>query len=352
MNRQVATLFSALTFCGFFAVHPFPAPGAPLDPYIEGAKKEGTVTLGITLREKSHGKPAGELYLAAFQKRYPFLKVNFKRVGGARERERVLTEMASGISEYDVSAVSETMIPTIVDAKLVRIVEWEKLGVPKYFIHPKNYGLGTRTSVYGIAYNRTIIPDDVAKTFTWESCTDPKWKGRTAMNDRPRHLNRLYLDDQWGRAKTLDYAKRWAANKPVLEASQSTATEKLTVGSYAMICGLARRQVEDIVVNTGSKAIGIVFPEPVPVGSGEFQFVPVSAKHPHAAILFMVWTSTKEAQNILDDTDFSGDPRVDGSNIKDVLKGKKVAYPTWEDVGSSDDHLAEIFQAMGLPVVR
>ena len=341
----------------FFVVYigilsPLPTQAGPLDPYIEAAKKEGSVTLGITLREKSHGKPTGELYLGAFKKRYPFLKVNFKRVGGARERERVLTEMTSGVSEFDVAAISETMIPTIVAAKLVRVMEWEKLGVPKYFIHPKNYGLCTRTAVFGIAYNRNLIPDAVAKTFTWESCTDPKWKGRTAMNDRPRHLNRLYLDDQWGRAKTLDYAKRWAANKPAFEASQSTATEKLAVGSYAMICGLARRQVEDILVNTDSKSIGIVFPEPVPVGSGEFNFVPVSAKRPNAGVLFMVWSSSKEAQNIQEDTDFSSDPRVGGTDVSAVLKGKKVASPTWEDSEKADDHLAEILQAMGLPVVR
>lgn len=330
----------------------FPAQSSSLDQIIEGAKKEGTVTLGITLREKSHGKPSGELYLGAFKKKYPFLKVNFKRVGGARERERVLTEMSSGVTEFDVASVSETMISTVVEAKLVRIIDWQKLGVPKYFIHPKNYGLCTRTAIYGIGYNRNLIPDEIAKAFTWETCTDAKWKGKQAMNDRPRHLNRFYLDDVWGRNKTLDYARRWALNKPAFEASQSTATEKLTSGAYYMICGLARRQVEDIRVNAGSKSVGIVFPEPVPVGSGEFNFVPAAAKHPNAAILFMVWASSKEAQNIQDDTDFSGDPRVEGSNLKEILKGKKVAYPVWEDVGEADDHLAEIFQAMGLPVVR
>ncbi len=349
IERMKKWLFFVV-YLGIFS--PLAVQAGPLDPYIEGAKKEGAVTLGITLREKSHGKPTGELYLGAFKKRYPFLKVNFKRVGGAAERERILTEMTSGMSRYDVVSVSETMISTLVDAKLLRVVEWEKLGVPKFFVHPKNYGLSTRTAIYGIAYNRNLIPDEVAKNFTWETCTDPKWKGKTAMDDRPRFLNRLYLNDQWGRAKTLDFAKRWAANKPALEASQSIGTEKLTLGSYSMICGMARRQVEDIRVNSGSKAIGIVFPEPVPVGTGEFNFVPVSAKSPNAAILFMVWASTKEAQNIQDDTDFTGHPLVEGNDVNAVLKGKKVAYPTWEEVGSADAHLAEILQAMGLPVVR
>lgn len=331
---------------------PYPVHTAPLDPVIEAAKKEGSVTIGITLREKSHGKPAGALYLAAFKKRYPFLKVNFKRIGGAKERERILTEMTAGVINYDVVSISETMIPTVVEAKLNRVVDWQKLGVPKFLVHPKNYGISTRTTAFGIAYNRNLIPDEVARTFTWESCLDPKWKGKTAMDDRPRHLGRLYLDDAWGREKTLDYAKRWGAAKPAMEASRTTGTEKLTLGSYAMICGMARGTVKDIQVFGGSKSLGIVFPEPVPVASGEFCYVPDKAKHPNAAILYLVWASSKEAQNLLDDVDFTGHPSVEGNDVREVLKGKKVVYPTWENIENSDDHLAEILQAMGMPVVR
>ena len=329
-----------------------PAHAAPLDPYIEGAKKEGSVKLGLTIRAKSHGKPAGELYIAAFQKRYPFLKVNFKRIGGARERERIIVEMASGMIDYDVATVSETMIPTIMNAKLPRIVEWEKLGIPKFFIHPKNVGLSMRTPIYGIAYNRNLVPDAVAKTFTWETCTDPKWKGKVTLNERPRYMEHLYQDDVWGRAKTLDYAKRLAANKPVFNASQSDATEKVNSGSHPMMCGIARGQVKDIQLNTGTKALGIVYPEPVLVGVGDLIYVPDKAKHPNAAILFMVWQSSLEGQKFLEDTDYTGEPRVEGLNIKADFQGRKAVYSTWQDQANADAHLTDILQAMGMPVVR
>ena len=354
MNKPIEKLFF-LILCGALAFPPLAAlaaPTNPLEPYIEGAKKEGALHLGITLRAKSHGKPSGELYLAAFQRRYPFLKVTFERVGGAHERERVLTEMTAGIFNFDVVTASETAIPTIIDAKLPRVVEWQKLGVPKYFVHPKNIGISMRTQVYGIGYNRKAIPDALAKTFTWETCTDPKWKGRTAMDDRPRHLNRLFLDDAWGRQKTLDYAKRWAANKLGIESSRSTAAEKLTIGSYAMICGLPRRQVLDIQVNTKSKSVGLVYPEPIPVSTGDFIYVPDKSKHPNAGILFMVWTGSAEAQKILDDIDFTGHPAIEGNDSNRELKGKKVLYGTFEDSKRSDDNLADILRAMGMPVAR
>lgn len=330
----------------------YPALGrsGPLDPYIEGAKKEGSVRVGVTLREKVQGKVAGQKYLDAFRKRYPFLKLNFKRIGGARERNRVISEMAGGVANFDVATVSETMIPTIVDAKLVRVIAWEKLGVPEALRHPKNYGVTLRTPIFGIAYNRDRIPDSVANTFTWETCTDPKWKGKTATDDRPRHLNELYY--AWGKEKTLDYARRWAANKPIMEPSRATGAQKLASGAYAMICGMPRRQVKDLQVYGGDKSIAIVYPEPVPVGIGDLIYVTANAKSPNAATLFLHWTTTGEAQKVLDEVDFSGHPSFEGSDVNEIIKGKKVAYASWEHSAESDDVLAEILKAMGFPVVR
>ncbi len=355
INRLIMKLLFLITCSAALTTHPVSAhsaPSNPLDPYIEAAKKEGSVNIGITIRAKSHGKPTGELYLAAFQKRYPFLKVNFKRIGGTRERERVIVEMTSGIVDFDVATASEPMIATIMDAKLPRAVDWQRLGVPKVIVHPKNIGISLRPPVYGIAYNRNLIPDAVAKTFTWETCTDAKWKGKFAINDGPRHLEQLYQNEAWGREKTLDYAKRLAANSPILSSSQTDATEKVNAGIYYMMCGIPRGQVKDIQVSTGSKSLGIVYPEPVPVGGGDIIYVPDKAKHPNAGILFLAWTATPEAQKLLDDTEFVGDPRIEGSGAQADLRGKKVVSPTWEDIAHADAHLAEIVQALGFPIVR
>lgn len=333
-------------------IGPVPTAAGPLDSYIEGAKKEGAVRIGVTLRKESHGKPAGEKYLAAFQKRYPFLKVDFKRIGGGRERERVISELTAGVVNFDVATVSETMVGTLLDAKLARILDWAKLGAAKQMVHPKNVGVSMRTPVYGIGYNRDLIPDATAASFTWETCTDPKWKGKTVTDNRPRHLEVLYEENGWGREKTLDYARRWAANKPIMEPSRSTAAQKLAVGAFDMVCGMPRRQVADLREFAGVKSLGIVFPEPVPVGVGDIIYVPQKAKHSNAAALFLIWSTTQEAQTLLDDVDFSGHPSFGGNDINKVIKGKKVAYSGWEHSARSDDILAEILQAMGFPVVR
>ncbi|MDP2645829.1 MAG: hypothetical protein Q8P24_12890, partial [Desulfobacterales bacterium] len=121
---------------------------------------------------------------------------------------------------------------------------------------------------------------------------------------------------------------------------------------YHIVCGMPRNQVKKVQVYGESKSLGIVFPEPVPVGAGELIYVPEKSEHPNAAILFVAWTSTREAQNILDDVDFTGHPHFEGNEINEVLKGKRVVYSMWRDVAHADAILAELFQAMGMPVVR
>ncbi|MDP2644943.1 MAG: extracellular solute-binding protein [Desulfobacterales bacterium] len=352
MYRRIKLWFFIIVCGPLLSFQPFAAHADPLDPYIQAAEKEGQVRIGVTLRNKVSGKPAGELYFAAFQKRYPFIKVNFKRIGGSRERERVITEMTAGIYNYDVATIAETQIDTLTSLKLARVLDWQKLGVPKFLAHPENIAVSLRTPVFGIAYNRDLVPDEVARTFTWETCTDPKWRGKSAIKTRPRHLEMFYQKDVWGREKTLDYARRWMAVKPSVESSRSTGATKLMAGAYHFMCGTERSQVKDLQVYSEAKNIGIVFPEPVPVGVGDLIFVADKAKHSNAAVLFLVWTATKEAQNLLDDINFSGHPAYEGIEINQVLKGKKLAEASWEDTARADEVLKEILLTMGMPVVQ
>jgi len=56
--------------------------------------------------------------------------------------------------------------------------------------------------------------------------------------------------------------------------------------------------------------------------------------------------------NLLDDINFTGHPAFEGSEANEVLKDKKVAYATWENILRSDEILTEILKTMGFPVVR
>ena len=95
-----------------------------MEQVLAGAKKEGEVRVAITVREKEGNVVAAPRLIEAFQKKYPFVKVRYTRLGGSRERERIFTELATGMVNYDVATFSQTMIPNGLKAKVFRKVDW------------------------------------------------------------------------------------------------------------------------------------------------------------------------------------------------------------------------------------
>src|SRR5262245_16536481 len=208
-----------------------------LEKLVEGAKKEGKLKVGLTVRWEEGGKPGAKKFVEVFQTRYPFLKVEYERVGGSRERERVLTELAAGKVSYDVTVLSETQVPTALKANVVEKVDWKALGVTAQHVHPDGFGVNYRSQLYGIAYNRKLVPDDVGRKLSWEDCAAAKWKKKVAMDTRPRHLEILWQPHVWGREKTLAHARQLAANQTIFERDRAGAMTKLAVGEYVLDCG-------------------------------------------------------------------------------------------------------------------
>ncbi|MGH7844500.1 MAG: ABC transporter substrate-binding protein, partial [Candidatus Binatia bacterium] len=204
---------------------------------------------------------------------------------------------------------------------------------------------------YGISYNTDMIKEAEGQKLTWEDCANPKWKGKVAVIDRPRHLEVLYQDSAWGREKTLDYARRLAANNPIVERSRDEAFTKLLKGAYPMLCGDRSQGVLQEKAS-GAKNVDIAFPEPIPIVHVTFMFVPRAAKSPHAGMLWIAWALSEEGQKIHDETEFTGNPMMPSSAVYKRIQGKKVPGISWGVLARSDDILREILTAMGFPIVQ
>jgi ABC-type Fe3+ transport system substrate-binding protein len=323
-----------------------------LQKITESAKKEGKVRLGLTVRWEESGKPAAKKIVEAFQARYPFIKAEYERVGGSRERERVLTELAAGKVSYDVTVLSGTQVPLAKRANLAQAVDWRSLGVVARQIHRDGFGVYYRSQVVGILYNRKLISDQVGSKLTWEDCASPKWKQKIAMDNRPRYLEIFYQPQVWGREKTLAHARQIGANGTIFERSRSAAVNKLSLGEYPIICGANYSNYREEVVYKGATHLGFTLAEPVPVPHGDVVFIPRGATNPNAAKVWVVWSATEEGQKLLDSVEFAGSPFVPGTESSALLKGKKTAVyePQWE--AKADELLREILEAIGLPVVQ
>ena len=269
-----------------------------LEKLAEGAKKEGKIKVGLTVRWEEAGKPGAKKFVEVFQTRYPFLKVEYERVGGSRERERVLSELAAGKVSYDVTVLSETQVPTALRANVVEKVDWKSLGVTPTHVHPDGFGVNYRSQLYGIAYNRKLVTDDVGKKLTWEDCAAPKWKKKVAIDSRPRHLEILWQPHVWGREKTLAHARQLAANETIFERDRTGAMTKLALGEYAIDCGSFYSTYYEHTRSGKAEQIGFTLAEPIPVNLGDVVFIPRGAAHLNGAKLWIVWSLSEEGQKL------------------------------------------------------
>ena len=98
----------------FLAVWGFPpCPGRWLSlrlmpQLIEGAKKEGQLNWYTSMSVVDHTK-----YLELFNKKYPFIKVNVRRVGGERLITIITTEYRAGKTLFDV-VISSGVAPSLI----------------------------------------------------------------------------------------------------------------------------------------------------------------------------------------------------------------------------------------------
>ena len=323
-----------------------------LEKIIEAAKKEAKLKVGLTVRWEEGGKPGAKKFVEAFQSRYPFIKVEYERVGGSRERERVLTELAAGRSPYDVTVLSETQVPIALKANVTEKVDWKLLGVPSQHVHPEGFGVNYRSQLYGISYNRKLVPEEVGRKLTWEECAAPKWKKKVAMDSRPRHLEILWQPHVWGREKTLAHARQLAANQTIFERDRSGTMTQLALGEYAIDCGSFFSTYYEHGRAGRTEQIGFTLAEPIPINLGDVVFIPRGAASPNSAKLWIVWSLSQEGQKLLDEVEGNGSPLIPGTQTATLIKGKKTAWYEAQYRAKAEDILAEILEAIGLPVVR
>lgn len=251
-----------------------------------------------------------------------------------------------------MTVISEPMVPTLLRAKVVEMIDWRPLGVHPQHVHPDGFGVNYRSQVYGIAYNRKLVPDKVGAKLSWEDCVSPKWKGKVVVDVRPRHLEIFYQPHVWGREKTLNHARQLAANQTVFERDRSQGMRQTELGEHSINCGAIYFTYYDWVRAGTIADVSFTVAEPVPVNLGDVVFIPRGARHPNAAKLWVVWSLSEEGQKVLDEVEGSGSALFPMTQAAKMTKGKKVAWyePEWR--AKAEETLKEIVQAVGLPVVR
>ena len=285
-----------------------------------GAEKEGALFWYDSLG-------GGEGALDAFQKAHPFIKnVKYVRVPGAQKVSRFVQELLAGGPSGDFLNQGAPGNEALAARGLAVPVDWAGLGVPAKLIGNK-YLISTMTVVTVIIYNTNQVKG-AAIPRTWAAMLDPRWKGRTGKYARAAEFDAIAV--KWGKEKTLEYARRYAALNPRL--ASGTALLNQAVGSGELLVGFTAYDSAVRLKKSGAP-VDFVAPEDGPVVVPLYSIVAKYGAHPNAAKLMLSWMATPAGAKAFEDHVLRGNAFVPGTVAAQLVgKTENVISRTPDDM--------------------
>jgi len=322
------------------------------DEIVAGAKKEGKLRVNTGLEVPNH-KPL----INGFKQRYPFITdIQIEEIPGSPEAyQRVLLQIKSGEAKgWDITLTYLDFINEYIPYLMKHdVVGMAKLGVLKIdprMVHPAERNMVSVTSsLTVIPYNRKLIPDDKVPA-KWEDFLKPEFKARKFVTD-VRPIQVAGLVPAWGLEKTLDFARKLAAQEPIWTRGATRTTTAVAVGEYSLYLGTNYGSINRAMSKdpTGNLNYRIIEPAPIRVVNGACAILK-TADHPHAALLWLEYLASPEGQEIIDKYEpLKGSVYAPTSALAQVTRGKKLSVVDWDHFTRVQEYESQIVAAFGFP---
>jgi iron(III) transport system substrate-binding protein len=252
---------------------------------IEAAKKEGRLVFYSANVAESETP-----IMNAFNKRFPFVKIEFLRAPGGQLITRVKTEAAAGKLLADVIDHSDRALMLEIN-DLFQDYTPPNGGdyLPETLVSPKLWPRST--VVWSIAYNSEVVKNPPK---TWADLTRPEYKGKQigeviAPSGGTTWTRAMFERQVLGE----DYWQKQAATQPVLYPSNAPTSDALVRGEISIAPILYNAVFPKLREGAPVKAFFAPEGAPmIPFAAG----IPKTAAHPNAAKLFMNWCLSEEGQ--------------------------------------------------------
>ncbi|MBI2986198.1 MAG: hypothetical protein HYY45_05450 [Deltaproteobacteria bacterium] len=314
------------------------------------AKKEGKLRVLSGLSPESI-----KAVTSAFRQRYPFVDITAQELAGIDALQRVLLELKAGVSkEWDVMTMANDLYneypPYFKKFDILRMAGQGVLQIPLKMIDPKNRNIVAMTAniQVGVAYNKNLISHDKTPG-TWEDYLKPEFKGKKFLADiRPTEIAALV--PAWGLERTLDYARKLAAQEPVWVRGGTRGMAALSAGERLMFIGNNYKTIREAQVKDRTGSLGYRLLEPIPVRMSESLGVIATSRSPHVALLWLEFQTTQEAQKLIDEYEpFGASIHGPGSIQGQEIRGKKLSEVDWDHYTKLSDYQAKVVAAYGFP---
>jgi iron(III) transport system substrate-binding protein len=316
---------------------------------IAQAKKEGRLKV-VAEMEPSTIKATTK----AFMQRYPFIQLEVREISGTSAVQTNLLEIKSGAAkDWDIIHLSQDFynefLPYLWKIDLFSMAGNGVLQIPTAMIDPHNRNVVAFHTRFQVAvYNKNVVPQQQLPR-VWEDIIKPEFRGRKFAADiRPTEIAALV--PAWGLDKTLDYARKVAAQQPVWVRGSIRTIPSIIAGEVPIMIGPSFHSIKRAQLKDTTGVLQYVIMEPVPVRLALAEAIQAGCKNPHAALLWMEWMASLESQKLADDHEpMSSSVHVLGGAVKQAIAGKKLSVVGWEDQQHMEQWQSKVFEAYGFP---
>ena len=336
----------------------------------QNAESEGFIFAASRNEIIAHAKKEGQVKIVsgwdrdifphlkkAFAQKYPFIEVQLEETAGISSAQRNLLELKSGGGQnWDVlnnhpDFYSE-MVPYLKKFDLLGMARHGILNIPLQMIDPSHRNvLLVGSHVQVVAFNKKLVAPDKVPT-EWEGFLRPEFKDKKfAIDIRPTQIASLI--PAWGLEKTVDFARRLAAQKPIWVRGGTRNVTNVMSGEFAYFLAPNFSTLKRIQARDPAGVLALKILEPVPTRLSKSPGIVSLAQHPYAALLWVEFEASPEAQKLADEYEpYGASLYAPGSALDQLTKGKKLSVVDWAHFNRMKEYGAKIVEAFGFPKAR
>ena len=194
----------------------------------EAAKQEKEITI-------YHMSAAEDMQAigGAFNKKYPFVKVNLLRVNAGDIVGKILTEQQAGGSPADMIEGDFKVIEEIgANTKMLPFSTSFESAYPEQVRDPSHSMVPISYYVVVLGYNGKLLArEDVPKS--WEALLEPRWKGQIGMHQEFMYIYPSLVRD-WGKPKADKFFQTLGEQQLNVRNSGNRLIEEVIAGSFPL----------------------------------------------------------------------------------------------------------------------
>ena len=268
---------------------------------IAAAKREGEVVWYSTQIISQLVRPV----TAAFEKKYPGIKVRSTRANATETAIKILNESKAGRPQSDVFDGTTTVVPLKAAGYVLKWLPDVAKDYPADLKDPEGYWVANNLFIITPGFNTRLVLRGT-EPHTYQDLLDPKWRGKMAWNGFPTASGiggfvgtvLTEMGEEKGRAYLRELAKQ---NIAPLPGAAREVLDQVIAGEYAIALQIFNHHA----VLSAKKGAPVDWIKMEPA-TGTLSVISVhkNAPHPNAAKLLVDFIISKEGQEVFRAADY------------------------------------------------